>query len=78
MHQTYHLTTEYQRKLVLVPLRNHYRCFSNTFYDFRNMHLDQLDDLINLNEDNNEIHYTAEENEILDGFNLILDINPKF
>ena len=76
MHQTYSLTKDYQRRLVLVPLRNHYRCFVNTFYDIKNMHLNKLDDVANGVID--EIHYTEEDLKLLDEFNPILEIDPKF
>ena len=75
MHQTYNLTKEYQRKIIMIPLRNHYRAFSNTFHDFKNMTLDKLDDA-----DGNldEINYTPEDLKILEGFNLILEINENY
>lgn len=75
MHQTYNLTKECERKLVLIPLRGHYKCFINTFYDFKNMHLNRLDDV---NDDINELNYTTEDIKILEGFNPILEINQKF
>ena len=45
VHQTYTLSRDYQRKIVMVPLKNHYLLFKNTFYEFKNIFLNKIDDL---------------------------------
>lgn len=35
-HQTYNLTKKYQRRIVYIPLKCNYKCFSDCFYNYKN------------------------------------------
>ena len=63
IHQTYSLTKKYQRKVVLIPTRQKFRIFFNTFLDVKYMYLNTIDD--------DDLKYTEEELKILDKFDEI-------
>ena len=73
-HKTYNLTKLYQRKIVIVLLRKAYRCLSNTFYEFKNMHLNKIDDL-NAGIINEIIYDEYTDMKILDEVKFIVEMN---
>ena len=60
IHQTYSFSKKYQRKIVLIPTRQKFKIFFNTFLDVKYMYLNKIDD--------DDYEYTEEDLSCLDKF----------